>query len=163
MGNILIIFFVTLIILTTLLYSSYQILNKNDKLEFFIIPFSLYLISLISFNYFVTYRNITEYKSFNNLDIKDVEIIYINKKNIVKDGMIILFNELKNDQFSWVNHPVIINSDTILVKTKSRDFKFIIQNTSNQGVLIMRINKEEKDYVINRNDNLFKLIEDYNR
>jgi hypothetical protein len=100
-----------------------------------------------------------EYRSFNNLQAQQVLKVKIGNRIVAKKNFGKLFEELKYDEFTWVNHPRVIQKDTITIFTKKRKYLFLIKNTSNQGVLVSRINQNGSDYVTNRNDYLLQYIE----
>lgn len=145
-------------VLTTILYGIYQFLDKKGKLEYFTFAFFLYLLFLMCFNYFVTYDAIVEYNSYNKLNKNEIQKITVDNEEVNQKDNILFFKELKVDEFTLVNHPDVIKTDTVVVYTKTRKYKFIIENTSNQGVLVERINKKGNNYVTNRNDRLLKFV-----
>lgn len=103
--------------------------------------------------------DLREYNSFNNLKTNQIIGLRIGEKWTAKNNLDNIFKELKDDEFTWVNHPNVTQRDTITVFTKERKYLFLIKNTSNQGVLVSRINQMGSDYVINRNDNLLAFME----
>ena len=130
--------------------------KENVLLEYILFSvFSLIIILLISFSV-IDYQ---EYKSFNNLQANQIIEVKIDGKVIAKKNFDKLFDELKYDEFSWVNHPIVIRKYAITILTKKRKYLFLIEDTSNQGVLVSRINQKGNDYVINRNDYLLQYIE----
>jgi hypothetical protein len=117
--------------------------------------FSLTIIALISFS-LLDYQ---EYQSFNNLEAKQIREIKIDGKLVDQKRFDKLFEELKYDEFTWVNHPSVSQKYTIAIRTKKRKYLFLIESTSNQGVLVTRINQRGSDYITNRNDFLLQYLQ----
>ena len=139
-----------------LVIRSFLIQKEKPLLEYALFAvFSLVIIILISFSII----DFQEYKSFNNLQADQVSGIKIDGKIVAKKNFDKLFEELKYDKFTWANHPRVIQKYKITIFTKKRKYNFLIENTSNQGVLVRRINQKGNDYVINRNDYLLQYIE----
>lgn len=105
------------------------------------------------------YADIQEYKSYNQEDFSDVTGISIDKRMIRKDQCRKLFESLKDDEFSWVNHPVKRKEYLISIFTHRKVYKFKVWDTYNQGVLISRINDKGKEFVTNRNDYIIQYLE----
>lgn len=99
-------------------------------------------------------KNMDEYFSYNEIEYSDVIKITINNKIIKSANTKLLFEVLKNDQFSFVNHPIKKKEYFVRVYTKKRIYNFRILDTHNQGVLVSRIDINGRDYVTNRNDNI---------
>ena len=130
--------------------------KENVVLEYILFSvFSLVIIFIISFS-IIDYQ---EYDSFNNLQAKQIIDIKIDGKMVAKKNIGKLFEELKYDEFTWVNHPQVTQKNTITIFTKKRKYRFLIEVTSNQGVLVKRVNQKGSDYVINRNDYLLQYLE----
>ncbi|MEC4003137.1 hypothetical protein OX283_000580 [Flavobacterium sp. SUN052] len=130
-------------------------IKRKFKFSFIFLPiYILLIIAQISFSII----DFQEYKSFNNLVSKQIREIRINKNKVAKNNFDKLFEELKHDNFTWVNHPIVIQKVFITVITSERKYFFLIQKTTNQGVLVSRLNQKGNDYVINRNDNLLQYI-----
>lgn len=70
----------------------------------------------------------------------------------------LLFDCLKYDEFSWVNHPIKKEEYFINIFTHQKVYKFRVWNTYNQGVLIYRIDDKEKEFVTNRNDRILRFL-----
>ena len=134
-----------------------QLIKKeNPKLEYILWSvFSLVIITIISFS-IVDFQ---EYKSFNQVKFKEITEIRIDKKLVAENVYAKFFEELKYDKFTWVNHPKVIQKHTVTVITQKRKYSFLIENTSNQGVLVSRINQNGNSYVTNRNDYLLQYLE----
>ena len=109
---------------------------------------------LVNVFYFAKFVNqLNEYNKFNNEVFTDDIKITVNGQK-VNDNKKLFFETLKFDKFSWVNHPMTKNKYKVSVFTNQREYKFIIWDTHNQGVLIIRIDENGNEYVTNQNDNL---------
>jgi uncharacterized membrane protein (DUF485 family) len=136
-------------------------LLKYELKKYFIFGIGLFCVIWIIYTISV-FEDIKEYNSFNSVKLNEINKILINDKTATEKNKKALYNQLKIDYLTLLNHPHVVKSDTIKVYTNSRIYKFIIEDTSNQGVLVSRINKEGNIYMINRNDILLTLIENNN-
>jgi hypothetical protein len=135
-----------------------SILIKKNLKKYFYISVILFLVFWIYISIFKVMKDVKEYNSYNQLKINEVTKIVINDKEINKTDKYLLFEELKFDKFTWANHPIVIDTDTIKVFTNVREYKFIIENTENQGLLVIRIDKNNNSYVTNMNDSLLRFM-----
>jgi hypothetical protein len=123
---------------------------KQKRINFYVLIL-VYFILIIG--YIVTViGDIREYYSFNEEKLSNVTNISINNHIVNKKDFKGLFEELKIDEFTWVNHPIKREEYSVKIFTNKRIYKFKILDTYNQGVLIYRINYTGKEYVTNRND-----------
>lgn len=128
--------------------------RQKEKLKKVVVVFYLLIMAI---GVYMAIGDTIKYYSFNNLSENDIDVITVNGKAIALEKKNLLLTELKDDEFTWVNHPIITENYEIMVYTKKEDFKFRITNTSNQGVLVRRISGH-KEYVINRNDRIISII-----
>ncbi|MCD0464979.1 hypothetical protein [Flavobacterium sp. ENC] len=133
-------------------------LEKRKLTKYLYLPIILFTIFWVYASIFMIFEDIQEYNSYNHLNINDINKIEIGNRILNKNDTNLLFEALKKDNFTWSNHPTITKIDTVKIFSKIRGYKFIIKKTSNQGVLIIRINKKGNKYVTNRNDNLLSFI-----
>lgn len=70
-----------------------------------------------------------------------------------------IFECLKYDEFTWVNHPTKKKEYFIKIFTHQKVYKFRIWNTYNEGVLIYRIDDKGREFVTNRNDKILQYLE----
>lgn len=124
--------------------------SKQKKVKFYI-PFAIYVILLMGYLINTGY-DLKEYNSYNNEIFSNVTGIVVNNQTVNKKEYHQLFEELKFDEFTWVNHPIKRKEYVVSIHTKYRIYKFKIWDTYNQGVLVYRINKNGKEFVTNRND-----------
>ncbi|PQA91073.1 hypothetical protein B0A69_18505 [Chryseobacterium shigense] len=140
-------------ILTILL----PVVVKQKKINFYI-PFTIYVVLLTG--YFVKVgHDFKEYNSYNHEIFSNVTGVVIDNQVVIGEKCHELFEELKFDEFTWVNHPVKRKEYFVTVYTKQRPYKFKIWDTYNQGVLVFRINKKGKEFVTNRNDQLIYYLD----
>lgn len=69
-----------------------------------------------------------------------------------------VFNDLKDDFFTWGVNLKVLSEKSVDIKTNEKSYKFIVQNTSNEGVIVSRLDAKGKVYVVNRNDKLIYLF-----
>lgn len=138
---------------------------SNNKLKSVIIKISIIIIYfIVNIMNFINFANdVYEYDRFNEEIFSEKTKIKIN--GIWVDSKISepLFSVLKLDSFSWVNHPSIKKEYKIVVFTNDKNYKFIIWDTNNQGILIKRLNSFDDVYVTNRNDGLRIFLENINK
>lgn len=148
LGVVFVSFFLTVLLFAVL---------KRTKIN----NFALILIysGLIVGYLFKVKKNIDEYDSYNEIKYSEVIKITVNNKVIKGDKSKLLFDVLKDDSFSWVNHPMKKKEYSVSVYTKGRIYSFKILDTYNQGVLVSRVDLKGKDYVTNRNDNILFFLE----
>ena len=103
--------------------------------------------------------DIKDYQSFNKENFSNVTGISINGVMVEYDKCQSIFECLKYDEFTWVNHPTKKREYFINVFTHEKVYKFKIWKTFNEGVLIYRINDKRKEFVTNRNDRILQYIE----
>lgn len=103
--------------------------------------------------------DLSQYWCYNNTKFTLVSSVEINGRQLTKKQQKQLFSEIKQDEFTWVNHPIVTRADTVKVLTQDDIFIFTIKHTTNEGVLVSRAVNEHSDYVTNRNDQLGMLIE----
>ncbi|MGH1518677.1 hypothetical protein [Chryseobacterium sp. JK1] len=84
--------------------------------------------------------------------------ISIDNTIVNKDKYKMLFESLKDDEFSWVNHPTKKKEYFVSIFIHEKVYKFKIWDTYNQGVLIYRIDDKGKEFVTNRNDNVLRYL-----
>lgn len=142
------IFFLTLMLLAVL---------RQKKIKFYI-PLIIYIFLLSSYILKVL-GDIKDYQSFNKENFSNVTGISINDVMVEYDKYQSIFECLKYDEFTWVNHPTKKREYFINVFTHEKVYKFKIWNTFNEGVLIYRINDKGKEFVTNRNDRILQFIE----
>ncbi|QQQ29050.1 hypothetical protein [Chryseobacterium indoltheticum] len=147
-GIVFVIFFLTLMLLAVL---------RQKKIKFYI-PLIIYIFLLSSYILKVL-GDIKDYQSFNKENFSNVTGISINDVMVEYDKYQSIFECLKYDEFTWVNHPTKKREYFINVFTHEKVYKFKIWNTFNEGVLIYRINDKGKEFVTNRNDRILQFIE----
>lgn len=147
-GIVFVIFFLTLMLLAVL---------RQKKIKFYI-PLIIYIFLLFSYILKVL-GDIKDYQSFNKENFSNVTGISINGVMVEYDKCQSIFECLKYDEFTWVNHPTKKREYFINVFTHEKVYKFKIWNTFNEGVLIYRINDKRKEFVTNRNDRILQYIE----
>ncbi|GEM_PF-2560448 len=123
----------------------------------FYIPLGIYIILLFFYSLKVT-ADIKDYQLYNREDFSDVTGISINNVLVDKEQYKMLFENLKYDEFSWVNHPIKRKEYFINIFTRKKVYKFKVWDTYNQGVLISRINDDGKEFVTNRNDYILQYL-----
>ncbi|WP_265131038.1 hypothetical protein [Chryseobacterium oranimense] len=123
----------------------------------FYIPIGIYIILLFFYSLKVT-ADIQDYQLYNREDFSDVTGISINNVLVDKEQHKMLFENLKYDEFSWVNHPIKRKEYFINIFTRKKVYKFKVWDTYNQGVLISRINDDGKEFVTNRNDYILQYL-----
>jgi len=123
----------------------------------FYIPLGIYIILLFFYSLKVT-ADIKDYQLYNREDFSDVTGISINNVLVDKEQYKMLFENLKYDEFSWVNHPIKRKEYFINIFTRKKVYKFKVWDTYNQGVLISRINDGGKEFVTNRNDYILQYL-----
>jgi glucan phosphoethanolaminetransferase (alkaline phosphatase superfamily) len=134
-----------------------RILIQKKKLRFVNVLLVFYILTLIAIiSLFII--DFKEYNSFNKIELESIKEIYVSGKQLSKKDFNGLIKELKQDEFTWVNHPNVTKKDTITILTIERKYLFSVEITSNQGILINRINENGKGYVTNRNDKLLDFI-----
>ncbi|MCT2409752.1 hypothetical protein NZD88_19545 [Chryseobacterium antibioticum] len=133
--------------------------SKQKKVKFYI-PFVIYFIMLCGYLVKAGY-DLKEYNSYNNEVFSNVTGIGINNQTVNKKEYDKLFEELKFDEFTWVNHPIKRKEYFVSIHTKQRMYKFKIWDTYNQGVLVFRINKNGKEFVTNRNDKVIYYLNNF--
>ncbi|KQM30435.1 hypothetical protein [Chryseobacterium sp. Leaf201] len=153
MGSIYIGIVFVFFIVTVLLIASLRF--KTVK---FYIPLGIYIMILFLYGLKVT-ANIRNYQSYNQEDFSDVTGISINNVMVNKEQYKMLFEDLKYDEFSWVNHPTKRKEYFINIFTRKKTYKFKVWDTYNQGVLISRIKDDGKEFVTNRNDRILQYLE----
>lgn len=132
------------------------VIKRKFRFSFVILPLYIVLIvTEISFSII----DFKEYNSFNNIQATQVTGIKVSQKIVSENDFNNLMTELKHDEFTWVNHPNVTQKDTLTVFTKDREYLFLIENTSNQGVLVSRINRNGNEYITNKNNYLLQYIE----
>ncbi|MGE6394320.1 hypothetical protein [Chryseobacterium scophthalmum] len=147
-GILFVFFFLTLMLLAML---------RQKRIKFYI-PLIIYIFLLFSYLLKVS-NDIKYYQSFNSENFSNVTGISINDVMIDYDKCESLFECLKYDEFSWVNHPTKKKEYIINIFTRKKVYKFRVSNTYNQGVLIYRINDKGKEFVTNRNDRILQFLE----
>ncbi|HCM32548.1 MULTISPECIES: hypothetical protein [Chryseobacterium] len=152
MGSIYIGIVVVCFIATVLLIAALRL--KTVK---FYIPIGIYIILLFFYSLKVS-ADIKNYQLYNQEDFSDVTGISINNVMVDKEQYKMLFENLKYDEFSWVNHPTKRKEYFINIFTRKKVYKFKIWDTYNQGVLISRINDDGKEFVTNRNDYILQYL-----
>ena len=134
---------------------------SSNKLKPVIVKISIIIIYFIVniFNFINFANDVIEYDSFNEEVFSEKTKIKIN--DVLVDSKISepLFSVLKFDSFSWVNHPSIKKEYKIVIFTNNKNYKFIIWDTYNQGILVKRLNSSDNEYVTNRNDGLRIFLE----
>lgn len=125
---------------------------RQKKVNFYF-PFIIYGILLIGYLIKVGY-DLKEYNSYNQEMFSNVTGITVNNQTVNYKQYNKLFEELKSDEFTWVNHPIKKKEYWITIHTKQRIYQFKIWETYNQGVLVYRINESGKEFVTNRNDKI---------
>ncbi|KMQ65431.1 hypothetical protein ACM46_05915 [Chryseobacterium angstadtii] len=133
---------------------------KQKKINLYI-PFTIYVILLMGYLIKVGY-DLKEYNTYNHEVFSNVTGVVINNQTYNAEKYNQLFQELKSDEFSWVNHPIKRKEYFVSIYTKQRIYKFKIWDTYNQGVLVYRINKDGKEFVTNRNDKLIYYLNNLN-
>ncbi|MBB6370807.1 hypothetical protein [Chryseobacterium shigense] len=131
-------------------------LAKQKKINFYFL-FIVYFLLLTGYLIKAGF-DVKEYNAYNREPFSNVRGIVINNESVTIKDHDKLFEELKSDEFTWVNHPVKKQEYFISIYTKQRVYTFKIWDTYNQGVLVYRINKKGKEFVTNRNDGVGYLL-----
>ncbi|MGG5210827.1 hypothetical protein ACQWU4_18055 [Chryseobacterium sp. MIQD13] len=131
------------------------LLNKT-KIKPYIL-YALYLVLIFVFSFRIM-KEIKEYNAFNQEDFSNIIKILIDDREIDKEIVKPLFEELKHDDFTWVDHPIKRKEYFINVYTHKRIYRFKIWDTYNQGVLVSRFDCDGKDFITNRNDKLLYFL-----
>jgi len=153
MGSIYIGILVVFFALTLILFA----VLRQKKIKFYI-PIVIYFLLLLTYLFKVS-GDVKDYQSYNKEVFSSVTHISINGVTINRDKCQLIFDCLKYDEFSWVNHPIKKKEYFINIFTHQKVYKFRVWNTYNQGVLIYRINDQGKEFVTNRNDIILQYIE----
>jgi hypothetical protein len=159
MGSI--IFFAVSLILTffVLIAVLCGYLNAKNLSNYIYIP-KIILVLICICIFFITWRDIKEYNSYNNLKFDDVKKIVLNNIELNTKMKYLFFEELKKDFFYLPEHPDFIKSDSVIVFTTVRKYVFYIEVSSNQGVIVSRIDEKGNNLGMNRNDSFLKMIKD---
>lgn len=147
-GIIFVFFIVTLLLIACLRLKAVK----------FYIPVGIYFIVLFLYGLKVSV-DIRDYQAYNQLDFSKVTRISINNVQVDKRQYKTLFEDLKYDEFSWVDHPIKRKEYFINILTHTKEYRFKVWDTHNQGVLISRINDDGKEYVTNRNDRILQYLQ----
>lgn len=153
MGSIYIRIIFVFFIVTVLLIASLRL--KTVK---FYIPLGIYFMILFLYGLKIT-ADIRNYQSYHQQDFSDVTGISINNVMVDKNQYKMLFEDLKYDEFSWVNHPIKRKEYFINIFTRKKVYKFKVWDTYNQGVLISRINDDGKEFVTNKNNRILQYLQ----
>lgn len=137
----------------------------NKKLKYVIFKISIiiiyFIVNIMNFINFV--NDVNEYDRFNKEVFSEKTKIQVN--GILIDSKISepLFTVLKLDSFSWVNHPSLKKEYEIVIFTNNSNYKFIIWDTYNQGILVKRLDSFGNEYVTNRNEGLRVFLDNINK
>jgi hypothetical protein len=100
--------------------------------------------------------------SYNNLNFYEVKKVVLNNFELKSELRYLFFKELKKEYFYLPEHPDLIKIDSVIVFTKDRKYKFYIQISTNQGVIVSRIDENGNSLGMNRNDFLLNIIKKAN-
>jgi hypothetical protein len=154
--NFLIVLVFSLIVYLVFFYKLLILKNKN----YIKILKIIYAIFVCYWIYNLINKTLS-YNTFNDIDYQDVKKIIICDKIVDEKDKYDLFNDLKKDEFTSVEHPLDIRELYIIVVTNNRNFKFKIRKTSNIGILVNRIDINDDENYTNLNNKLEKYIKEY--
>lgn len=136
----------------------------NFKINIDTIKFKiLSLIYICSFIYFFAYKlpsEIKGYNEFNYLNSNEIKAVQIDDIELDKSKIIALFDIIKNGKFKLINHPNVLSRNKVIFYCKKKNYVFNILKTSNQGVLIERLDEENKMIVTEQISSIYLLILD---
>jgi hypothetical protein len=104
------------------------------------------------------YHDCHVYFNFNTLSTSEISGMTINNKAVPKKRQAHLLNELKIEEFILIDHPRVTAKYLLTVYTKSGNYNFTIEKTSNQGTLITRVKESGSEYLTYRNNNIATLL-----